>query len=206
MKPVAWLLGLLVLVVASAGVFVWSGAFNIAADEPHWALTERFMDTARNRSIAVRAREVIVPALGDEAQVRAGAGNYDAMCAGCHLQPGIERTEASVGLYPAPPNLTRRRTDDPARAFWVIKHGIKMSGMPAWGRSMSDEPIWDMVAFLRQLPDLSPERYRELVDASGGHAHGGKVDGPQDDVGKPLAAPEKEAKPKSHADAPPHEH
>ncbi len=206
MKLVAWLLALLVLVGAGAGVFVWSGAFNIAADEPHWPLTAWLMETARDRSIAARASDVIVPALEDESQIRAGAGNYDAMCAGCHLQPGVERSEASAGLYPAPPNLTRRRIDDAARAFWVVKHGIKMSGMPAWGRSMEDEPIWGMVAFMQQLPDMSPDRYRELVDASGGHSHGGKGDRPQDDGGTPPAAPAVEAKPKSHADAPPHEH
>jgi mono/diheme cytochrome c family protein len=179
MKPINWLLGLvvLVLVVAGAGIFIWSGAYNIAADDPHWPLTERLMDTARDRSIAAQAADVVVPALDDDSLIRTGAGNYDAMCVGCHLKPGVERSEASAGLYPAPPNLTRRRTDDAARAFWVIKHGIKMSGMPAWGRSMEDEHIWGMVAFLRQLPDMSPESYRELVAASGGHSHGTTKDG-----------------------------
>jgi mono/diheme cytochrome c family protein len=206
MKPVMWMLGLLVLIVAGAGVFVWSGAFNIAADEPHWPLTERLMDTARDRSIAAQASDVVVPALEDESLIRGGAGNYDAMCAGCHLQPGVEGTEASAGLYPAPPDLTRHRTDDAARAFWVIKHGIKMSGMPAWGRSMDDEPIWGMVAFLRQLPDLSPERYRELVETSGGHSHSGQKDKSHDDDKGPADAHEEVAKPRSHDDAPPHEH
>jgi mono/diheme cytochrome c family protein len=208
MKPISWLSGLLmlVLIVVGAGVLVWSGAFNIAADDPHWPLTERLMNTARDRSIAVRTSDVVVPTLDDESQIHAGAGNYDAMCAGCHLQPGVERSEASAGLYPAPPNLTRHRTEDAARAFWVIKHGIKMSGMPAWGRSMEDEPIWGMVAFLRQLPDLSPDRYRELVAASGGHSHGGEGDEPQDAGENPPAAQDGETKPRSHADAPPHEH
>jgi len=192
--------------VASVAVFIWSGAFNIAADEPHWPLTAWLMETARDRSIAARAADVIVPALEDESQIRGGAGNYDAMCAGCHLKPGVERTEAGAGLYPPPPDLTKRRADDAARAFWVIKHGIKMSGMPAWGRSMDDEPIWGMVAFLRQLPALTPERYREMVAASGGHSHGGQEDKPHDN-GAELAPPPQEAtKPRSHADAPPHEH
>lgn len=159
---------------------IWSGAYNIAADDPHWPLTERLMDTVRDRSIAARASDIVVPALDDESLIRGGAGNYDAMCAGCHLQPGVERSAASAGLYPAPPNLTRRRTDDAARAFWVIKHGIKMSGMPAWGRSMEDEHIWGMVAFLRQLSDMPQERYRELVAASGGHSHGGQEPEPDD--------------------------
>lgn len=208
MKPINWVLGLLalVLIAAGAGVFIWSGAYNIAADDPHWPLTERLMSTLRDRSIAAQASEVVVPALDDDSLIRTGAGNYDAMCVGCHLQPGVERSEASLGLYPAPPNLTTRRTEDAARAFWVIKHGIKMSGMPAWGRSMEDEHIWGMVAFLRQLPDLSPERYRQLVAASGGHSHGGQEDRSHDDGEEPAAAQEEVAKPRSHDDAPPHDH
>jgi mono/diheme cytochrome c family protein len=208
MKPFNWLLGLLAiaLIAVGAGVFVWSGAFNIAADDPHWPLTERLMDTVRDRSIAARASSVVVPALEDEALIRTGAGNYDAMCVGCHLKPGVERSEASAGLYPAPPNLSTRRTEDAARSFWVIKHGIKMSGMPAWGKSMEDEHIWGMVAFLRQLPDMAPEHYRELVAASGGHSHGGKADEPHDDDEKPAPAHEEETKTPAHKDAAPHEH
>lgn len=196
MKLVAWLLGLLVLVVTGAVVFVWSGAFNIAADEPHWPLTAWLMETARDRSIAARASDVIVPALEDESQIRGGAGNYDAMCAGCHLKPGVERTEAGAGLYPPPPDLTKRRADDAARAFWIIKHGIKMSGMPAWGKSMGDEYIWGMVAFIQQLPDLSRYRYDELVEASGGHQHGDAEAVPQ----------EKNTDADDHSRAPPHQH
>lgn len=208
MKPINWLLGFLalVLIATGAGVFIWSGAYNIAADNPHWPLTERLMSTLRDRSIAAQASDVVVPALDDDSLIRTGAGNYDAMCVGCHLKPGVERSEVSAGLYPPPPNLTRRRTDDPARAFWVIKHGIKMSGMPAWGKSMEDEHIWGMVAFLRQLSDLSPELYRQLVAASGGHSHGGQEDRSHNDGEEPAAAQEEVAKPRSHDDAPPHDH
>jgi mono/diheme cytochrome c family protein len=198
MKPIKWLLGLLVLVVAvvGAGVYIWSGAYNIAADDPHWPLIEGLMDTVRDRSIAAQASDVVAPALDDDSLIRTGAGNYDAMCVGCHLKPGVERSEASAGLYPAPPNLARRRTDDAARAFWVIKHGIKMSGMPAWGKSMEDEHIWGMVAFLRRLPDMSPERYREMVAASVGHSHSGQEDQPH----------EEETEAHVHADSSHHEH
>src|SRR3546814_12702681 len=76
-----------------------------------------------------------------------------AMCTGCHLAPGMSETEMSRGLYPAPPDLTKT-TVEAAEAFWVIKHGIKASGMPAWGKSMDEEYIWNMAAFLRVLPTL----------------------------------------------------
>jgi len=80
----------------------------------------------------------------------------------------------SQSLYPTPPNLTEVGVDgNPAAAFWIIKHGIKATGMPAWGKSMGDPYIWGMVAFLQQLPSLDAERYQALVAASGGHQHGG---------------------------------
>jgi mono/diheme cytochrome c family protein len=172
MKPLAWLLGMLVLIAAGAGLFVWSGAYNIAADEPHWQLTEDMLETVRERSIEARLGGIPVPDLDDESLIRAGAGNYDAMCAECHLEPGEDRSELSVGLYPAPPDLAREGVHDPAEAFWIIKHGIKMTGMPAWGKSMDDGSIWGMVAFLRQVPGMTEARYDELVESSGGHSHG----------------------------------
>jgi mono/diheme cytochrome c family protein len=180
MKVITWLTGFVIAVAAVAALFAWSGAYNVAADEPHWPLIERMMETVRDRSAAVRASGTVVPDLDDESLIRTGAGNYEAMCVGCHLQPGVEQTELSFGLYPAPPQFVRKRPDDPAAAFWVIKHGVKMSGMPAWGKSMNDESIWGMVAFLRKLPDLSPTRYRELVVTSGGHSHGTAHEEPHD--------------------------
>jgi mono/diheme cytochrome c family protein len=200
MKLITLLLGLLLLVAVGAGAFIWSGAYNIAADNPHWPLTERVLETARERSIEARLSAIVVPDLDDESLIRAGAGNYDAMCVECHLKPGVDHTELSAGLYPTPPNLGRDRIEDPAEAFWIIKHGIKLTGMPAWGKSMENEHIWGMVAFLQQLPDMSPDRYRELVKASGGHSHS-----PADnaDAGK---APAGDAKPQDHEDAPPHDH
>ncbi len=206
MKKTVWLLGLLVLVVIGIGVFIWSGAFNIAADEPHWALTEYAMETARDRSVASRASDVVVPALDDESLIRAGAGNYDAMCTGCHLKPGLEKTELSSGLYPPPPDLARNRIADPATAFWVIKHGIKMSGMPAWGKSMEDQYIWGMVAFLQQLPDMPKDRYVELVEASGGHAHSGVNAASQEYEADAGDMPAADAMTEDHSKAPPHEH
>lgn len=196
MRTIIWLPGLLALIIAGKAVFIWSGAYNIAADEPHWQWTERVMETLRDRSIAARATGIAVPRLDDESLIRAGAGNYDAMCTGCHLEPGLEKTEQSDGLYPAPPDLARKRIVDPAAAFWVIKHGIKMSGMPAWGKSMEDEYIWGMVAFIQQLPDMSRHRYDELVEASGGHQHGDAEAVPQ----------ERNTDADDHSRAPPHQH
>lgn len=162
------------------GGFVWSGMYNVGADDAHLRPTYTMLRLMRERSIIRHTRDVKVPALGDAALIRQGAGNYDSMCTGCHLAPGMGDTELSKGLYPSPPNFSRLEPVNPAHAFWVTKHGIKASGMPAWGRSMDDQFIWGMVAFLQQLPKLDAAAYKALVASSGGHAHGGGETRPDD--------------------------
>ncbi|GAB3734304.1 hypothetical protein GCM10028862_17370 [Luteimonas pelagia] len=157
---------------AAAAGFAYGGFYNVAADVPHTGVVTSVLDVVRERSIRAHARGIAVPGdLADAERMRQGAGNYAAMCTGCHLAPGMAPTELSRGLYPAPPNLSRHAVD-PAEAFWVIKHGIKASGMPAWGGSMDDAYIWNMVAFLGELPGMDETRYAALVSSSDGHAHG----------------------------------
>ncbi len=166
-----------------AGIFIWSGLYNIGADDVHTKPVYSMLQMLRDRSITARAKALHPPPnLNDPALIRQGAGNYDSMCTSCHLGPGMEGTEMSKGLYPAPPNLSAEEINNPAHHFWVIKHGIKASGMPAWGKSMDDQYIWGIVAFLQQLPKLSPEQYLAMVASSGGHSHGGGESKPHDDA------------------------
>ena len=168
---------LLLLAILGIVGFAKSGVYNVAADVPHTRPVTALLDTLRERSIARRAADIQVPGdLADPERVRRGAGNYDAMCVACHLRPGQDSSELSRGLYPAPPHLARQPIGSPAQAFWVIRHGIKASGMPAWGRSMEDRYIWDMVAFLQAMPGMDADAYRDRVMTSDGHAHGGGED------------------------------
>ncbi|MCQ4163653.1 c-type cytochrome [Tahibacter harae] len=157
---------------AIAGV-IGSGVYDVGADTPHWPATYKLLDIARQRSIAVRAAALVPPDLTDAALIRSGAGNYDAMCVSCHLSPGAAETELSAGLYPRPPRWDALGQVDPRAAFWALKHGIKASGMPAWGKSMDDRYLWGMVAFLQQFPRMDAAQYRAQVAASDGHSHGG---------------------------------
>ena len=176
-----FLMGMLATLVVGAGagaLFVYSGLFDISADTPHSPLVHRLIETTREQAIERRTRDVAVPAnLSDAERVRRGAGNYAAMCMECHLAPGKADSEIRMGLYPAPPDLARpARTPEnvAARQFWIIKHGIKATGMPAWSKGgIEDEAIWDMVAFLQRMPALSPAQYLALVESSDGHSHGG---------------------------------
>jgi mono/diheme cytochrome c family protein len=164
-----------IVAVVLAVLGVYSGLFNVAADEPHWALTHRIIETLRERSIASRSSDIKVATnLDDPKLIASGAGEYAEMCTGCHLAPGMEDTEMRTGLYPKPPNLAEDGAQrSAAQQFWIIKHGLKMSGMPAWGLTHDDERIWSMVAFVRKLPKLTPASYHELIEASGGHHHEG---------------------------------
>ena len=167
-------LGLLALAaVVLAGGFLWSGLYDIGADDHHTRPVYAALETLRDRSIATRAKALTVPDLTNAALIRQGAGNYEAMCSSCHLAPGMKPTELSRGLYPAPPNFSRGRLNSPAHHCWVIKHGVKASGMPAWGKSMDDRYIWGLVALVQRLPQLDATQYRALVAGSEGHSHGG---------------------------------
>jgi mono/diheme cytochrome c family protein len=157
----------------SAAVFVYSGAFDMAADTPHSALVYAVMETVRDRSIAVRIKGIQVPPLDDPKLVADGAKHYAEMCIVCHLAPDAKESEIREGLYPQPPNLTKQIDASPAEMFWVIKHGIKMSAMPAWGKTHDDGTIWGIVAFLQKLPELTPDQYQALVTRNGEADHTG---------------------------------
>lgn len=158
-------------VAGFAGIFIYAGVYDIGADAPHMAPTYWVIEHLRDRSIAVRARGIEVPAdLADPKRIAVGAGLYADMCSGCHLAPGMEKTEISQGLYPSAPELSRGVDDSAAEEFWTIKHGVKLTGMAAWGRTHSDTLIWDMVAFIRQLPALNAAQYQAAVkSAPAGH-------------------------------------
>ena len=154
----------LMLLAGFAGIFIYIGGYNIAADAPHWNWVYNTLDSVRENSIAARSRNIKAPAdLNDPKRIAAGAGLYNEMCTGCHLGPGLEKSEMSQGLYPPAPELARGINHTPGQMFWIIKHGVKLSAMPAWGKTHDDQLIWDMVALLRQLPKMSPEQYKATV-------------------------------------------
>ncbi|TCV93380.1 cbb3-type cytochrome c oxidase subunit III [Luteibacter rhizovicinus] len=170
------------IAAAGAAIYIYSGAYNVGADDHHTRPVLAIMETVRSQSIARHARDIQVPDLNDPELILKGAGQYAAMCTQCHLKPGMKDSEIRPGLYPQPPDLTQARVD-PREAFWTIKHGIKMSAMPAWGGSHDDMTIWSMVAFLQKLPAMTPAAYKEIVakappdddmdmgDEGDGHSH-----------------------------------
>src|SRR6476659_5613940 len=122
------------LLVLAAVVAIYAGLYNIAADVPHTPPVYWLLETVRDRSVAARARDIVPNDLDDANRISKGAGQYAEMCGGCHLAPGMKRTEISRGLYPRAPELRRKTDLTPSEQFWIIKHGVKMTGCARLGR------------------------------------------------------------------------
>ena len=154
----------LVLFAFGATVFVGSGVYDIGADDHHTKLTLRLIELLRDRSIEVRSQSIELRYVDAAERISAGAKGYASLCAGCHLAPGETKSPVRTGLYPHPPNLAQEEVSDGRRAFWIVKHGIKMSAMPAWGKTLDDAAIWDIVSFVHKMPDMNADRYRQLTN------------------------------------------
>jgi mono/diheme cytochrome c family protein len=165
MRQAALMLGVALLLLAGGAVlFVESGVYNIGADDHHTKPVLAIIEQLRERSIAVRVRAEVYEVTEPEG-IAAGARRYAVLCAGCHLAPGILKSDIRLGMYPHPPSLAQGGELESRRAFWIVKHGIKMSAMPAWGKTLDDREIWDVVSFLRKMPGMTPESYQRITAA-----------------------------------------
>jgi len=169
---IASLLIAAVVFLLGAAAVIFAGLYDVAATTPHWSATSWLLETTRTRSVKAQAAGIVVPpGITDPAKVIIGVEHYAAHCAVCHGAPGVPQGDIARGLYPPPPNLaTAASPYSPAELFSILKHGIKMTGMPAWS-DHSDDELWATVAFLEKLPGMSEQDYAKLVMAS--IAHGG---------------------------------
>ena len=163
LKAIIAVIAALLLAAFGAALFIESGFYNIGADDHHAKPVLALITQLRNRSIETRLESIKPQLQATPAMTKAGAEHYAALCVGCHLAPGVLKSDLRTGLYPHPPNLAQEDMQESRRAFWIIKHGIKMSAMPAWGKTLDDEAIWDVVAFVRKMPNLTPEEYQQLA-------------------------------------------
>lgn len=167
MRAAFTMIPLLALAAVVAGLgFVYSGCADVAATSPHWAVTKWALSTTMETAVQRKARHIVpAPFLYDPDRVRAGAVAYDAMCAQCHGAPGVGPGVVGEGLNPEPPELAEEGEDwSPVEIFWITKHGVRMTGMPAFGPTHSDEELWEVVALVNRLTGMSPAEYGRLAD------------------------------------------
>ena len=172
MKIVGAVLLTLVLGLTGVVAFTYSGLFDVAATTREPEVVQWLLVNTRKNSIRYRAEKIEVPELSDEARLATGGKAFDEMCAACHGAPGKNPLLGATDMNPPPPDLADTASQrTPKELFWAVKNGIRMTGMPAWGATHSDVQIWDLVAFMNRLPEISPDAYRNLISNAQGDEH-----------------------------------
>lgn len=142
-----------------------SGIISIKASSRHWAITHWFLNFSKERSVATHSLGIKPPPLDIDWRILKGAGHFETGCRPCHGGPDVTQPRIPFRMTPNPPPLGKEVADwEPAELFYIIKHGIKFTGMPAWPAEHRDDEIWSVVAFLQKLPTLDGESYRRLID------------------------------------------
>jgi mono/diheme cytochrome c family protein len=176
---VHWFWGVLTAAIAAAlaaVIMIQSGAYDVAATHKDPGFVDAILNHTSDRSVETRMGSIEVPAnLGaDSTSLLVGAALYDATCAQCHGSPAHDRNDIGQGLNPEPPHI-RDAANDPGNkhTFWVAKHGIKMTGMPAFGPTHDDTTLWDVVAFMDRFPHMTAAQYEAWVAAAKAAGVGG---------------------------------
>ncbi|NJC33932.1 cytochrome c553 [Sphingomonas jejuensis] len=160
------------LTLAAAGMlFAWSGIFNVAASSGHWAITDWFLHWTMRNSVRTHTLLEGVESPRDPSGLISAAGHFEQSCAVCHGAPGQKASPVTRSATPPAPDLTETvPTWTDAQLFWILKHGVKYTGMPAWPTLERKDEVRRMVGFIRLLPEMSVTEYRALVahDGQGG--------------------------------------
>jgi cytochrome c553 len=185
-----WLLQIATLaLLAGVGGFLFaaSGIMPISASSGHWPITAWFLNFSMERSVSTHTIGMEAPPLDDPDLVLKGAGHYEIGCFPCHGSPVLQQPRIARAMTPHPPYLPPAiRQWEPEELFYIVKHGVKFTGMPAWPTQQRDDEVWAMVAFLQKLPELEPQEYRQLVS---GRVVVGKEDEPIQNLTGPDAVP-----------------
>ena len=157
-------LGTVLASVAGLLLFAWSGIYNVAASTGHFRITAMLLELGMRSSVRTHALGLEAPRLDDPALFERGLGHFQSGCAPCHGAPGVPASAVAQQMVPHPPDLSHAVTTwTPERLFWIVKHGLKYTGMPAWPAVSRDDEVWAMVAFLKRLPAIGARDYRRMA-------------------------------------------
>ena len=171
-KTVAATLALSALGAAVGGWIVLRGGYyHIGATRQHFQWAHTLLEQGMHESVRHHAREVTPPAGFDATApqtLRRGAGLYRDHCVTCHGAPAVPPSDIGKSMQPVPgPLVDAARHWQLREMYWITRHGIKMSGMPAWEYRLSDADLWAVAGFLGKLPHLSPQAYAAITAQAG---------------------------------------
>jgi cytochrome c553 len=162
-RAIVTLLGIFALGMA----YAWSGAFNVAASSGHWAVTDWFLHWVMRNSVQTRAALTVPDDAADASGLVSAAGYYASSCASCHGAPGVRPLPIMQAATPPAPDLAKNAKEwSDKQLFWILEHGVKFSGMPAWAAKDRPDEVRRMVAFVRRLPTMTPAEYRVLAGSN----------------------------------------
>jgi mono/diheme cytochrome c family protein len=165
LTKVAALLG---AALAGAAIVVYGGIYNVGATSQHLQPVHSLLETTMHNSVRWRARNITAPPLDDATRRVRGAALFRDHCVQCHGAPGVAQADIGKSMQPVPgPLVDALQRWRPREIYWITRHGIKMSGMPAWQFRLDDDALWDVVAFVNTLPTLSPQAYAQATREAG---------------------------------------
>jgi cytochrome c2 len=148
----------------AAAAVVFGGLYEVGATRQHFQVTHTVLEIAMRQSVRLRARGIEEPPLADERMALRGAGCFRDKCVQCHGAPGVAQHDIGQSMQPLPGPLVDARSHwRPRELYWVTRHGIKMSGMPAWEYRLHESELWDLVAFMQRLPDLDARGFADWM-------------------------------------------
>jgi cytochrome c5 len=154
-EPRSILVGVLIAIVLPLLVLM-TGMINMGADQTPGKLERTLAGIAKDRSISAHKSSDSNPLHNDAATLASGLVLFRENCVMCHGAPGIAAAPFAKGLNPHAPSLNKGQRDDPDdETFWIVKHGMRITGMPAIDTARTNEDVWKLVTFVHHLPDLS---------------------------------------------------
>ncbi len=172
MKKTLLVLGTLAALALTAltvgGLVIYRGIYDISATSQHLQPVHSLLETTMRQSVRLRARDIATPPLDDGQRLARGAALFRDHCVQCHGAPGVAQSGFGQSMQPVPgPLVDALQRWRPREIYWITRHGIKMSGMPAWQFRLDDEALWDVVAFVNTLPTLSAQAYAQMTGGAG---------------------------------------
>jgi mono/diheme cytochrome c family protein len=148
----------LVIVLLAEFLWVRLGFVDPRADVPENALERRVAMPSLDASLDRHASEGRNPVVATDANLLAGMKIYQTNCASCHGD--IHQPHGAFGnaFYPRAPQFMEDAPDMPENQnFYIIQHGIRLSGMPAWEISLNQQEMWQVTTFLSHMDKLPPQ-------------------------------------------------
>jgi thiosulfate dehydrogenase len=151
-----------IIVLLAEFLWVRLGFVDPRADVPESAIERRVAMPSLDASLDRHAGEARNPLTATDASLLAGMKIYQTNCAGCHGDPHQRHGAFADSFYPRAPQFMEDAPDMPENQnFYIIQHGIRLSGMPGWESSLSEQEMWQVTTFLSHMDKLSPELSEE---------------------------------------------